>query len=182
MGPVMNLLLAVSSSRSSCTRAPRCRRYQDQPPVVGAWPPDRRPPRAGIQPGDRILSVAGRDVDTWEQLYIAIGTRPNREVSIVLQRDGREIERTMTPVGRAGQSRFEIGDIGVLPNVHPHLRSVSPGEPAETRGLEGGRRHPRRRRPADHVPLAVPRGDRQASRAADDGHGAARRRRADASP
>ena len=56
----------------------------------------------------------------------------------MLQRDGREIERTMTPVVPPSQSRFEIGDIGVLPDVHPHLQSVSPGEPAERAGLKAG--------------------------------------------
>ena len=35
-------------------------------------------------------------------------------------------------------SRFEIGDIGVLPNVHPHVRSVSAGEAAERAGLKAG--------------------------------------------
>ena len=68
--------------------------YQDQPPVVGAVMPGSPAAQSDIQPGDRILSVAGSDVDTWEQLFIAIGTRANREVSIVLQRDGREMERT----------------------------------------------------------------------------------------
>jgi regulator of sigma E protease len=82
--------------------------------------------------------VAGSDVDTWEQLFIAIGTRPNRDVPIVLQRDGREIELRVTPVVPPSQSRFEIGDIGVLPDVHPHLTSVVAGQPGERAGLKAG--------------------------------------------
>jgi regulator of sigma E protease len=88
--------------------------------------------------GDRILSVAGHNIDTWEQFFIAIGSRPNLSTSLTIQRDGREMERVVTPVVPPGQTRFEIGDIGVLPNVHPHLQLVSPGEPGERAGLKAG--------------------------------------------
>ena len=44
----------------------------------------------------------------------------------------------MTPVVAPGQSRFEIGDIGVLPDVHPHLTSVNAGEPGARAGLKAG--------------------------------------------
>jgi regulator of sigma E protease len=138
MGPVMNLLLAVIVLAFVLYQGADVPAYQDQPPVVGVVLPGSPGAQSGIQPGDRILSVAGNDVDTWEQLFIAIGTRANREVSVVLQRDGREIERRMTPTVPPSQSRFEIGDIGVLPDVHPHLRLVSPGEPGERAGLKVG--------------------------------------------
>jgi regulator of sigma E protease len=40
----------------------------------------------------------------------------------------------MTP-RPATDSRFQIGEIGVLPNVHPFIRAVVKGEPAEAAGL-----------------------------------------------
>src|SRR6185436_8729833 len=85
---------------------------------------------ADIQPGDRIISVAGRAVNTWEQVLIAVGSRPDREITIGLLRNGMEATRKVTPAV-VKQSRFEFGDIGVLPNVHPHVRSVQPGSAAE---------------------------------------------------
>jgi regulator of sigma E protease len=138
MGPVMNLLLAVFVLAIVLYNGADVPAYQDQPPVVGAVRPESPAALGDILPGDRILSVNGRNVDTWDQLFIAIGTRPNREVSIVLQRDGREIERRMTTVVPPSQSRFEIGDIGVLPDVHPHLTMVNPGEPGDRAGLKVG--------------------------------------------
>ena len=138
MGPVMNLLLAVLVLALVLYRGADVPAYQDQPPVVGAVIPESPAAKSDIRPGDRILSVAGNRVDTWERLDFAIGSRPNREVSIALQRDGRELERQVTPVVPPGQSRFEIGYIGVLPDVHPHLQSVSPGEPGERAGLKAG--------------------------------------------
>ena len=136
MGPVMNLLLAVLVLAFVLHSGIDMPAYQDQPPVVGTVTPESPAAQNDIRRGDRILSVAGSRVDTWEQLFIAIGSRPNLELSLVLQRDGREHEHRITPVVPPGQSRFEIGDIGVLPDVHPYLRSVSPGEPGERSGLK----------------------------------------------
>jgi regulator of sigma E protease len=138
MGPVMNLLLAVVVLAIVLHQGAEVPAYQDEPPVVGSVTPGSPAAANDIQAGDRIISVAGYDVDTWEQLFIGIGTRPNREVAVVLERDGVQLERKVTPVVPPGQSRFEIGDIGVLPNVHPHLQSVSPGEPGERAGLKAG--------------------------------------------
>ena len=138
MGPTMNILLAVVALAVVLYHGSEMPAYQDQPPVVGTVVTGSPAEKSDIQPGDRLLSVAGRTVDTWEQLLVAIGQRANREVSITLQRGSREFERQVTPVVPAGQSRFEIGDIGVLPDVHPHLQSVSPGEPGERGGLRAG--------------------------------------------
>ena len=138
MGPTMNLLLAVVVTAFVLYRGAEVPAFQDMPPVVGTVMTGSPAAKSDLQPGDRILSVAGRNVDTWEQFFIAIGSRPNRETSLTIQRDGREMERVVTPIVPPGQSRFEIGDIGVLPNVHPHLQSVSPGEPGERAGLKAG--------------------------------------------
>jgi len=93
--------------------------------------------RGGIRPGDRLISVDGHEVDTWEQFLITVGARPHRELPIQLLRDGALLTRAVTPESTP-HSRFDIGDIGVLPNVHPHAQSVFPGDPAERAGLKAG--------------------------------------------
>jgi regulator of sigma E protease len=138
MGPVMNILLALVVTAIVLYRGAEVPVYQDQPPVVGAVMAGSPAAKIGIQPGDRILTVEGHDVGTWEQLYIAIGSRPNRETSITLQRDGHEIDQVVTPTVPSDQGRFEVGDIGVLPDTHPHLEMVEPGEPGQRAGLVAG--------------------------------------------
>jgi regulator of sigma E protease len=138
MGPVMNLLLAFVLTALVLYQGAEVASYEDQPVVVGSVTADSPAARADIIPGDRIISVADHRVDNWEQFYINIGARPNRQISIGLLRNGLDIERTLTPVVAPGQGRFEIGDIGVLPNVHPHLTSVNPGEPGARGGLMAG--------------------------------------------
>jgi len=111
--------------------------YEDQPPVVGTVKADSPAIAAGIQPGDRIVSVNDHPVNTWEDLLVAVGARNNREVTITFLRNGMEETRKITPRPLSGE-RFDIGDIGVLPSAHPHLTSVSKDSPAEAAGLKPG--------------------------------------------
>jgi regulator of sigma E protease len=138
MGPVMNLLLAVILTALVLYQGLEKASYEDQPVVVGVVSTDSPAAKADIRAGDRIVSVAGRNVDSWDQFLMAVGTKPNREISIGLLRNGLEQTRTVTPTLLPGQSRFEVGDIGVLPNVHPHLKSVTPNEPGDRAGLKAG--------------------------------------------
>jgi regulator of sigma E protease len=138
MGPTMNILLAVVLTAVVLYQGAELPAFQDQPPVVGAVAEGSPASKADIRPGDRIISVADRSVNTWEQFFIAVGTHPNRDVEVDLVRNGQSLTRHVTPLVPPGQTRFEVGDIGVLPNVHPHVASVSAGEPAEKAGLKTG--------------------------------------------
>jgi regulator of sigma E protease len=138
MGPAMNLILAVVVTAIVLYNGAEVPAFEDQAPVVGSVAAKSPAAQIDIAPGDRILSVNDRDVDTWRDLYIAIGTRLNREVTLRINRNGVEGTRKLTPVQSPGETRFEVGDIGVLPNTHPRLVSVNPGEPGERAGLRAG--------------------------------------------
>jgi regulator of sigma E protease len=135
MGPVMNIALAIVVMAVVLAQGAEVPVYQDQPPVVGAVTAGSPAEGAGIRPGDRILSVAGEGVDTWEDLFLAVGTRANRDISIAFLRDGQTRSVTVRP---ESENRFEVGRIGVLPNSNPIISSVIAGEPAEKAGLKGG--------------------------------------------
>jgi regulator of sigma E protease len=135
MGPVMNLITAVVLTALVLYQGIQIPVYLDQVPVVGAIAEGLPASKADIRPGDRILSVADRSVDSWEDFEIAIGTRPDREVRLGLLRDGKEVSTTVVPVA---DERFGVGNIGVLPDVHPSIGRVNPGEPAAVAGLKPG--------------------------------------------
>jgi regulator of sigma E protease len=135
MGPVMNLALAFFLAAVVLYQGAEIESYNDQPVVVGVVKAASPAARADIRAGDRIVTVAGHVVDTWEEFFIAIGTRANREIPVGLLRDGLDVTRNVTPLSD-DKSRFEIGDIGVLPNVHPRLRSVTPNDPGDRAGLK----------------------------------------------
>jgi regulator of sigma E protease len=135
MGPLMNLVLAVVVTAGVLMNGADILAFQSKPPVVGQVTAGTPAEKAGIQPGDLVIRVAGREVKTWEQFAIAVGTRAGRETEIVLLRNGKEFAVRATPTP---QTRYEVGDIGVLPDSHPHVSSVTPGLPAEKAGLKVG--------------------------------------------
>jgi regulator of sigma E protease len=137
MGPVMNILLAFVVTAVVLYQGVEKAAYDDEPPIVGVVTADTPAAKADFRVGDRIVSVAGREVTTWEQFLIQIGTRPNREIEVKLLRDGFELTKLVTPAV-VKESRFEFGDIGVLPDVHPFVPRVNPGEPADKAGIKAG--------------------------------------------
>jgi len=135
MGPLMNLGLAVVLTAIVLYNGAERPAYETMPVVVGVVPADSPAASAGLQPGDHITAVAGRPVNTWEDFYLAVGGKLDRQVPLTVLRDGTSSTVTVTPKTPEG-SRFEFGDIGVLPNVHPRIRSVGAGEPAEKAGFK----------------------------------------------
>jgi regulator of sigma E protease len=135
MGPVMNILLAFVLTWVVLLRGAEIPAYLDRPPVVGAVVAGSPAERAGIKPGDRLVSVAGRQVTTWEDAGVAIGIKARREVAIGLVRDGRTVTVRVTP---DAEGKFEVGNIGVLPDSRPAIKSLVAGEPAQRAGLKPG--------------------------------------------
>ncbi len=135
MGPVMNLALAVIVMAVVLYQGAEVPAFQEQPVVIGSLKPDSVAAAAGLQPGDRIVSVDGRDVSTWKQFDMTIITRANRPVRLALERDGKMLERQVVPVA---VDKFESGDIGVRPVFRPAILAVRPNEPAQEAGLRPG--------------------------------------------
>jgi regulator of sigma E protease len=94
---------------------------------VGAVTSGSAAETAGLRPGDRILRVGDTDTPTWERFFMAVLPRAKREVPVVVERDGR---RLTIPVVPSASSKFETGEVGVLPKMQPQIRAVESGRPA----------------------------------------------------
>ena len=135
MGPVMNIALAVVVLAIVLAQGAEVPAYEGKSPLVGAVEQGSVAQRAGLMRGDRLLTVAGDDVPTWRDVDMAIGMQANRDIGITFDRGGRTQSVTVRPTA---QGRYEIGDIGVLPDVSPSVRSVVPGDPADRAGVKTG--------------------------------------------
>ena len=60
--------------------------------------PDSAAERAGILAGDRILSIDGRAVTRAQEIRDAVSPHPGTGLAFVIDRDGRVMEREVTPV------------------------------------------------------------------------------------
>ncbi len=133
-GPVMNVALAVVLLAAALMIGQEVLEYLGNPPMVGAVAPDSPALRAGIQSGDIITSIEGRDTPRWRDVELRIAINPDRTLDIELQREGQKVETTVTPEGTP-EGR---GIIGISPFIPYVVSDVVPDSPAQKAGLGKG--------------------------------------------
>ena len=169
-GPFMNLVIAVVLLTITVTgfgipdETPRlssvsqCVLPVDAPADQKCSAADRAAPAAaaGLKPGDTIVSFNGAPITDWEGVRDAIRANPERQVTLVVERDGASRTVTVSPilddrpvfdadgnpvVGSDGQVVTEkVGFLGVTPS-----RDLVPQPVSEVPGLHRRRRSRRPR-------------------------------------
>ena len=127
-GPVTNLLIAVLILFAFVMVAGK----PVTPPVVADFSEDSPALAAGMQQGDRILSVDGDAVEDFMDVRGYVYAWPGRTIDVEVERDGRELTLPVTIAVEETEDRFgnrsTIGLIGIY--------SV-PGERVEVGPIEG---------------------------------------------
>lgn len=80
------------------------------PPVLSQVRPDGPAARAGLQGGDRIVSVDGHAVKDWQDLVAQITRRPGATITLTYQRDGAA-HKVQVEVGTAKVDGKYVGRI-----------------------------------------------------------------------
>jgi len=95
VGTVSACALPATSERQTCEPG--------DPKAPGA--------AAGIKPGDRIVEVAGKPIDSWSQSTTIIREHPGDAIPVVVERDGAKVVLTVTPML---STQYAIGDNGQI--------------------------------------------------------------------
>lgn len=66
-------------------------------PTVGTVTPQSPAQKAGIQPGDRIISIDGHTVDTWDDMKILISESGGKALGISVEREGGTLALEIAP-------------------------------------------------------------------------------------
>jgi regulator of sigma E protease len=138
MGPVMNLVLAVLVMAVVLYQGAPIPAYLEQPVVVGTVSDESPLKAAGVQPGDRILSVDGESVPTWEDFLNAIVGRSKQRVSLRVERAGQMLDLTVVPAGITRYDVVTLDSLAILPVRRPQVISVQHDSPAYEVGLRPG--------------------------------------------
>jgi regulator of sigma E protease len=136
-GPFMNILLAIAILTFAYLDGMYVPRYASKAPVIGPVIADSIARRAGLQTGDRIVSVHGNDVTTWEEMEIALATAPKDSLDVVVER-GSERKRLHfdAPTGAANVDPGTLGFKFSIPRTV--VAAVDPESPAQAAGLREG--------------------------------------------
>lgn len=109
------------------------------PPVIGEVVAESVAEAAGLEPGDRILTVDGYTVDGFSDFQRLIATAPERSVSLTLERDGDIETLTLVPEAVEVEDRFgnsqRIGRIGVVRDVSEEDVTIHRPDPIEAVGM-----------------------------------------------
>lgn len=138
-GPVMNILtaLAIPFAGALMYGVPAT-----PAPVVYYVHSNGAAEKAGLQPGDRIVSFNGTKNPSWESIYGDGLLSPGHALPVIVNRNGQEVHLTIIPTARtengetAGFLDF-VPDYGGLPIV---VGSIAPGSPAAEAGFQEGDR------------------------------------------
>jgi regulator of sigma E protease len=135
MGPVMNLTLAVVVMAIVLYQGAPAAAFEQQPVVVGSAADQSAGKAAGIQLGDRIVSIDGKEVPTWERYYMEVMPKANRQVSVMVDRGGQSMEFKAVPTA---VGKYSLGDLGLMPVMHPEISSLQHDAPGYEAGLRPG--------------------------------------------
>ncbi|PYQ65071.1 MAG: RIP metalloprotease RseP, partial [Acidobacteria bacterium] len=110
--------------------------FPDLPPVIGGVEAHSSAAQAGLQRGDRILTLKGKPIGSWQDVLLTVMGSPEQPVALTFQRGKQILHATVTP---KLVPRYEVGDLaGMLPMVRPHVIKIEPGLPAEAAGFRPG--------------------------------------------
>ncbi|MEJ7860960.1 MAG: RIP metalloprotease RseP [Pyrinomonadaceae bacterium] len=136
-GPFMNILLALAIPFFGALMMG----LPSMPaPVVGVIKTGGAAAQASIKLGDRIVQFDGVENPTWGRIEHDALVMPEKEVSIVVEREGQKLPLKIKPskVVKDGNVMGTLDlepDMGVEPVV---VNAVSPDKPAAMAGLQAG--------------------------------------------
>jgi regulator of sigma E protease len=139
-GPAMNFLLGVAAFAVAYMIAGEVVPKSDETTEIGEVAEESPAALAGIQPGDRVISINGRRLHNWSDLRTRVMTQPDKELEIKLVRGGQERTVYLTPRKTKQEGIGVVGQIGVLPRQEAQLSSIEAGSWAESAGLQAGDR------------------------------------------
>ena len=135
-GPAMNILIAIGIVAAVAMIGTE---EVVTKPVIGQVVPNKPAARAGLQPGDRIVSIAGEKMEDFDDVRLAISMNADTPLKIVYVRDGVSRTTTLTPE-RETSDYGPVGRAGINYGIEPTVGRLEKGSPAEKAGVLAGDR------------------------------------------
>jgi regulator of sigma E protease len=139
-GPAANFLFAIVVL--AILYLAMGRPYTD--PVVGVLMPGSTAQEAGLQTGDRILSMNGTAITEFGDIEPIVQLNLENPLAITVDRGGKQVELTAHPKIQTVKDIFgntvRMAQLGISPHLEPVLGEVVAESAAEAAGLKAGDR------------------------------------------
>ncbi len=109
-GPIANFILAIAIFSVVFAVAGR----MDIVPRVGTVSAGSAAETAGIRQDDLIVSIEGRPIESFMDIMRVVSVRAEMPTAIVVERDGKKIDLSVTPRAFEEKSRFGVQRRGLL--------------------------------------------------------------------
>ena len=136
-GPAMNIILAVGLLTGLFMYGTEVPEFAEGEAVVGFVEANSPAAAAGIQAGDRIVAIDGKNRPNWEHVEARVMINGGHTIPVTLNRAGQVIEASLTP---EKQGPNDAGHSGMRPKnlVTNVIGQVASDSPAERAGLKPG--------------------------------------------
>jgi regulator of sigma E protease len=132
MGPIFNFVLAIVLLVGLYMVHFERPAFFQKPPEVAYIEKGSSAARAGVQPGDLIVSIDGSPTPDWESVQLATVASAHLTMDLVVERDGRQVHLTM-PLDADSRG---IGHAGWTEAAPVRLGRSTPGMPAAQADIE----------------------------------------------
>jgi len=133
-GPFMNVVLAVAIL-TGLFMVSYEKIIDDNGGQIAHVMPDSPAAKAGIQAGDKIVRLNGKDNPNWEDIITSEIGNVGRPLTVSIERQGHIFSTSVTP---ALDEKSGLGDAGWEGRNQIQLGAVYAGMPADTAGLKKG--------------------------------------------
>jgi regulator of sigma E protease len=131
-GPAMNIVLSVLLVAGIYMRGSKQPAFLDRPMDLVGVLQDSAGQKAGLLPGDHIVSVNGATNPTWDRAQLELmSTLPGHTLSVVVERNGQQIPLSISAAP-------SVEEVFGYPQDHLVVSAVSAGTPADRSGLMAG--------------------------------------------
>lgn len=138
-GPLMNFVLAFVLHTVVFALGVKVPEYELQPAVIKIVEPKSPGAEAGFLPGDRVVSIDGRETPRWRDAQYLFAMNAREKLTVEVERGVVGKFLTVTP---RAYGKYDLGDVGLYPdagkNVQPRVAMVISGSPAAQAGLKPG--------------------------------------------
>ena len=135
MGSMMNICLAIILMSIINMSGVSMSKYMDAKPVIGWIESESPAEKAQLQVDDEILSINNKKIDTWSDVELAVGTKPDRTIDIEIKRGDLVLNVQLLTESK---TKYAMGYAGFSAKIWAQVMMVTPGSAADKAGIKAG--------------------------------------------